>query len=708
MKQLLQDLSNGKVKIQEVPCPQAIAGHLLVRTAVSLVSAGTERMLLEFGKATLLGKARQQPDRVREAWDKVKTDGLLPTIEAVRAKLEQPISLGYCNAGEVLEVGAGVDGFAPGDRVVSNGAHAEAVMVSANLCAKIPRAVSNEDAAFTVLGAIALQGIRLAAPTLGENFVVIGLGLVGQLACQLLRAQGCRVLGIDPDPQRSQLASRLGAETFVLSGGGDPVVAARSFSHGCGVDGVIVAASTPSDEPVHQAAQMCRKRGRIVLVGVTGLKLSRADFYEKELSFQVSCSYGPGRYDPHYESGECDYPLGFVRWTAKRNFEAVLEMMASGRLEVAPLIDCRFRLEQSDQAYAALGARSSLGILIEYPQPQIAAHDLRQHTIAATTAPPQVQRSSQPVAAVIGAGNFAGRSLLPALQAAKVPLKTVVSINGVNAARMAEKFASQQSSTDSHAAIADPDVNLVVVATRHDTHAAFTCEALRAGRHVFVEKPLALSAAELEQIEEAYQTASREAGAKLMVGFNRRFSPLTQKLKTLLRDVNEPKCIIITVNAGTVPADHWTRDRQAGGGRIVGEACHFVDLARFLAGSSISGFQAACIGGGSEAGSFTLRFENGSIATVNYLDNGGNSFPKERIEVFTARRVLALENFRRLVGYNWPGFKRLALWRQDKGHDAAVAAFAEAIRRGLPSPIPFAELVEVTRTTLEIAAQVSR
>jgi predicted dehydrogenase len=708
MKQLLQDLSNGQIKIQEVPCPRAIAGHLLVRTAVSLVSAGTERMLLEFGKANLLGKARQQPDRVREAWDKVRTDGLLPTIEAVRARLEQPISLGYCNAGEVLEVGAGVEGFAPGERVVSNGAHAEAVMVSANLCAKIPPAVSNEDAAFTVLGAIALQGIRLAAPTLGENFVVIGLGLVGQLACQLLRAQGCRVLGIDPDPQRSELAAKFGAETFVLAGGADPVAAAQSFSRGHGVDGVIIAAATPSDEPVHQAARMCRKRGRIVLVGVTGLKLSRADFYEKELSFQVSCSYGPGRYDPQYESGACDYPLGFVRWTAKRNFEAVLEMMASGRLEVAPLISNRFSLEHADHAYAALGARSSLGILIEYPQLPDAAHDLRRHTIAVSTPPRLVQRAAEPVAAVIGAGNFAGRFLLPALRAAEVRLRTVVSANGVNAARMAEKFASQQSSTDSHAAIADREVNLVVVATRHDTHAAFTCEALRAGKHVFVEKPLALNASELEQIEKAYQTAERDSGVKLMVGFNRRFSPLTQKLKALLGDVSEPKCIIITVNAGAVPADHWTRDRRAGGGRIIGEACHFVDLARFLAGSPISGFQAAGIGGGAEAVSFILRFEDGSTAAVNYLDNGGNSFPKERVEVFAAGRVVALENFRRLVGYNWPGFKRLSLWRQDKGHHAAVAAFAQAIGRGLPSPIPFAELIEVTRTTLEIAAQTSR
>ncbi|SRR5579875_1432388 len=704
MKQLLQDLSNGDIRILEVPCPQAAPGHLLVRTAVSLVSAGTERMLLEFGKAGLLGKARQHPDRVREAWNKVKTDGLLPTIEAVRAKLDQPISLGYCNAGEVLEVGAGVEGFAPGDRVVSNGAHAEAVMVSANLCAKIPPAVSDQDAVFTVLGAIALQGIRLAAPTLGESFVVIGLGLVGQLACQLLRAQGCRVLGIEPDAARAQLARKSGVETLVLTDGADPVAAAGSFSAGRGVDGVIIAASTPSDEPVHQAALMCRKRGRIVLVGVTGLKLARADFYEKELSFQVSCSYGPGRYDPQYESGSCDYPLGFVRWTARRNFEAVLEMMASGRLEVAPLISNRFTLEQASQAYGALASGASLGILIEYPRADADGESLRRHTIPTGVTPRLAPHPAQPVAAVIGAGNFAARALLPALREANVRLRTVVSANGVSAARMAQKFACEQSSTDAHGAIADRQVNTVIVVTRHDSHAAFTCEALKAGKHVFVEKPLALSQSELEQIEKAHQAAVRDFGVRLMVGFNRRFSPLTQKMKSLLETVNEPKCFIVTVNAGAVAADHWTRDPRVGGGRIIGEACHFVDLARFLAGHPISSVQTVRLGASGESVCFTLRFADGSVATINYLDNGANSFAKERIEVFTAHRVLALENFRRLVGYNWPGFRRMALWRQDKGHKAAIAAFAESIRQGLPAPIAFNELIEVTRVSLEISS----
>jgi predicted dehydrogenase/threonine dehydrogenase-like Zn-dependent dehydrogenase len=703
MRQLLQDLSNGQITLQEVPCPLVTPGHVLVRTAVSLVSAGTERMLLEFGKASLLGKARQQPDRVREAWEKIRTDGLMPTLDAIRAKLDEPVALGYCNVGEVLEVGEGVPDLAPGDRVVSNGSHAEAVLVSANLCAKIPPAVSDHDAAFTVIGAIALEGLRLAAPTLGETFAVIGLGLVGQLACQLLRAHGCRVLGIDPIASRTELARKFGVETFALSAGADPVAAARAYSGGRGVDGVIIGASTASDEPIHQAAQMCRKRGRIVLVGVSGLRLSRADFYEKELSFQVSCSYGPGRYDPDYESGRHDYPLGFVRWTARRNFEAVLEMIAAGRLETAPLITHRFGFEQANLAYDALAGGSSLGIVIEYPRGAAAEEEnLRRNTIA-VAAPRLAPRPAQPAAAVIGAGHFAGRTLLPALRSAGVHLRTVVSMGGVSAARMAKKFGAEQSSTDPHAAIADPRVNTVVVATRHDTHAALCCEALEAGKHVFVEKPLALSEVELDQIEKAYAQAARQAGVRLMAGFNRRFSPLTQRMKSLLQGVAEPKCFIVTVNAGVVPPAHWTRDRRAGGGRIVGEACHFVDLARFLAGCRIAGFQAASVGAGGDAVSFTLRFEDGSLATVNYLDNGANSFPKERIEVFAARRTLVLDNFRRLTGYNWPGFKRMALWRQDKGHEAAVAAFAEAIRSGLPSPIAFEELAEVSRVTLRIA-----
>jgi predicted dehydrogenase len=704
VRQLLQDLSNGDLELQEIPCPQVIRGHLLVRTKVSLVSPGTERMLLDFGRASLLGKARQQPERVREAWDKVKTDGLVSTLEAVRAKLDQPFSLGYCNVGEVLEVGEGVDGFAPGDRVVSNGSHAEAVLVSANLCAKIPASVKDQDAAFTVLAAVALEGIRLARPSLGETFVIIGLGLVGQLAAQLLRAHGCRVLGIDPDSARVALAGQFGVTKLLLTTGMDPGADANAYTSG-GIDGVLITASTASHEPVHQAAQMCRKRGRIVLVGVTGLKLARSDFYEKELTFQVSCSYGPGRYDPGYEAGAYDYPIGFVRWTAKRNFEAVLQMIAEGNLKVAPLITQRFSFEQVKEAYQLLTTKPVLGLLIEYPQASSIEDSVQRRTIAIDANPRRAAQPAELVAAVIGAGNFAARSLLPALGNAGVRVKTIVSSNGVSGTHLAQKFGAEQSSTESRSAIADPQTNLIVIATRHDSHAALTCEALEAGKHVFVEKPLALNITELERIKRVYTAAHRNSDLVLMVDFNRRFSPLTQKMKSLLENTRGFKSFIITVNAGALPREHWTRDPKSGGGRIIGEACHFVDLARFLAGQVITGVQVTGSGEGSDTVSFSLRFEDGSFATVNYLDSGPNSFPKERIEVFTGRRALVLENFRRLVGYNWPGFKRLRLWRQDKGHKAAIVAFAEAIRKGHPTPITFEELCEVTRVTLQIACR---
>lgn len=409
MKQILQKMKSGETEVAEVPCPSVTPGHLLIRTRASLISAGTERMLVEFGKAGWIEKARQQPDKVRQVLDKIRTDGLLPTLEAVQAKLDQPIPLGYSNVGVVEVLGAGVEGFSVGDRVVSNGPHAEMVSVPKNLCARIPNGVSDDEAAFTVLGAIALQGARLAQPTLGERFVVMGLGLIGLLAVQILQAHGCRVLGIDPDPTRRALARQFGAETRGLGTEDDPVPAALAFSGGQGVDGALIAAATQSSQPVHQAARMCRKRGRIVLVGVTGLDLHRADFYEKELSFQVSCSYGPGRYDPEYEEKGHDYPLGYVRWTEQRNLEAVLELMALGRLQVGPLISATVPIERASEAYSRLLQGGALGLVITYAVPEGSAKEAAaQRTIAL---PPSRagHASADPVVGVIGAGNFTGQ-----------------------------------------------------------------------------------------------------------------------------------------------------------------------------------------------------------------------------------------------------------------------------------------------------------
>lgn len=664
-------------------------------------------MLVDFGKANMLDKARQQPDKVRMVLDKIRTDGLMPTLTAVQNKLDQPLALGYCNAGVVIDVGPGVHGFAIGDRVASNGKHAEVVSVPAILAARIPEAVTDEAAAFTVIGAIALQGIRLARPTLGEGFVVIGLGLIGLVTVQLLRAHGCRVLGVDLDDSKLALARRCGATTVNPSRGEDVLAAAQVFSRGRGVDGVLITASTKSNEPVHQAAQMCRKRGRIVLVGVTGLELSRADFYEKELSFQVSCSYGPGRYDPEYEEKGQDYPLGFVRWTEQRNFEAVLDMLAEGRIDVAPLISHRFALADFQEAYALVGgAGPSLGIVLDYPAE---AEGPTREVIARTVAlSDTVPKGDGPVVGFIGAGNYAGQVLVPAFRDAGARLKCVASAGGVSGVHVGRRNGFESATTDLDAIFADPEVNVVAIATRHDAHARQVCAALRAGKHVFVEKPLALSRQQLNEVTDAYQRADAQERKILTVGFNRRFAPQVVRMKELLDSVKEPKSFIVTVNAGAIPPEHWTQDPDVGGGRIVGEACHFIDLLRHLVGHPVTGCQATMIGGGEAVAvhedkmSFTLRFADGSFGTVHYLANGNKSFPKERIEAFCGGRILQLDNFRKLTGWGWPAFRKMNLWRQDKGNAACVRAFVEAVRNGGEAPIPFDELLEVARVSLEV------
>ena len=706
MKQIFQSLRSGQTTLEEVPCPRVLPGHVLIQTRRSLISPGTERMLLDFGKGNLLSKARQQPDKVKQVLDKVRTDGLLPTLEAVQAKLDHLIPLGYCNVGTIVDIGAGVTDFTIGDRVISNGAHAEMIVRPVNLCAHVPNGVSDDKAAFTVIGAIALQGIRLAQPTLGECVAVSGLGLVGLLTVELLRAHGCRVLGMDIDSSKLTLADALGAETLHLTQEADLVSACDRFSRGRGVDAVIITANTRSNQPVRQAAQISRKRGRIVLVGVTGLELSRDDFYEKELSFQVSCSYGPGRYDPAYEEQGHDYPAGFVRWTAQRNFEAVLDMMQAGRLDPIPLISHRFSLGAYDAAYAALHSERPLGIVIDYPS---AEADGREELSKRSVQLAKVRRPMGTRIAFIGAGNHASRALMPAFVEAGATLVSIAANSGVNALQAARKFKFGQISTDASATIARDDVDAIIVATRHDSHADFIQQALCGGKHVFVEKPLCTTFEQLSDIERSYREAQRNGLAlSLMVGFNRRFAPHVVRMKALLTAA-DPKVILITVNAGAVPAEHWTLDPIAGGGRIIGEACHFIDLARFLAGAPITSITACGMGTGEawheDRATMTLRFADGSVAVVAYLANGHRSFPKERIEVFSGGRVLQLDNFRTLRGFGWTGFQTMRLWRQDKGNSACVRAFVKAVAEGTPSPIPADELFEVAQATLEAAAQ---
>ncbi len=704
MKQVLQNLSSGETLVADVPAPLPRAGSLRIATSVTLVSAGTERMLVDFARGSLVSKARQQPEKVRQTLDKMRSDGLVATVQAVRSKLVEPLALGYCNVGRVIDAGA--DGFAAGDRVVSNGRHAEIVVAPVNLCARIPDDVSDDHAVFTVLGAIALQGIRLAQPTLGESFAVFGLGSIGLMAVQMLIANGCRVLAIDNNTERLELARRFGADICDLAADEDPVSHATAFSRGRGVDGVLLALSSTSDEPVAQAARMSRKRGRIVLVGVTGLKLNRADFYDKELSFQVSCSYGPGRYDPVYEEKGQDYPVGFVRWTEQRNFEAVLDLLASGRLDVAPLISHRVAIDDAAQAYDLLASgKSSLGILLDYPQGD-ADDQARRLNSEIRFARPNTAPVGAPRVAFIGAGNYGGRVLVDAFGKSGAVLDTIVSANGVSSARHGEKAGFRRASSDAASAISDPDVDVVCIATRHDSHASFTLDALRAGKHVFVEKPLALHREELEDIA----NAAASAGKILAVGFNRRFAPMVIRMKELLATMAEPKALVMTVNAGAIPVDHWVQDPVVGGGRLVGEACHFIDLLRHLAGAPISAMTVAAVDrtGGpprSDTATISLRFADGSIGAVHYLANGHKGHPKERLEAYCGGRVLCLDNFRKLTGHGWPGFRTLRSWRQDKGQQACAAAFLAAVRGVAPPPVPLDELIEVSRLSIEAAEQ---
>jgi predicted dehydrogenase/threonine dehydrogenase-like Zn-dependent dehydrogenase len=694
-KQLAQDLSSGKLQLVDCPCPAIRRGHALIETRASLISSGTERMLVDFGRGGYLTKARQQPEKVKQVIEKIRTDGLLTTIDAVRAKLRHPMPMGYSNVGTVLEVGEGVENIKTGQRVVSNGPHSEIVCVPHNLAAAVPDKVGDEAASFTVVGSIALQGVRLAAVGINDFAVVIGTGLIGLLAVQLLRINGCRVLAVDYNSERLALATKFGAETCNPAIGQDPVEMAMTLTNGVGADAVLIAAATTSNEPVSSAARMSRKRGRIILVGVAGLELNRSEFYEKELSFQVSCSYGPGRYDPHYEEDGNDYPVGFVRWTAKRNFEAVLSLLADGRLQVDDLISHRFKFEDAGAAYDLLAARApALGMVLRYSEASAASLRTISLQIPKSIAPSPGRIS------FIGAGNYASRILIPAFISAGAELDTLVTSSGFSCGIQGRRFGFQKLSTESDSVFNDSDTPTIVVATRHESHARLAGAALRAGKNVFVEKPLAITHSELEELEKI----ARVSPALLMVGFNRRFAPLVLTMKRLLQVRTQPKVFLMTINAGSVPGEHWTQ-RAEGGGRIIGEACHFVDLLRHLAGSPIIDYSSTgMMGTTADTALIQLKFGDGSVGSIHYFANGNRGIPKERLEVHCGGASLMMDNFRKLKGCGWPGFRSQSSFRQDKGQRACAMAFLEAVRLGGTSPILADELFEVSRVTLDIAS----
>ncbi|QHS54267.1 Gfo/Idh/MocA family oxidoreductase [Mucilaginibacter sp. 14171R-50] len=688
MKQITQDLKDGNTVLEEVPAPVVKGGQVLIKTSRTLVSLGTERMLVEFGKANLLQKAMQQPERVKMVYDKVKTDGLKPTIDAVFNKLGQPLPLGYCNVGKVVAVGRGVTEFKPGDRVASNGPHAEYVSVPQNLVAHVPDNVSDEEAAFTVIGAIGLQGIRLINPTFGETVVVVGLGLIGLLTAQLLVANGCKVIGFDFDRQKVSLAAEAGIMAYNPAEGIDQVKLVENITNSVGADAVIITASNKSNDIIAQAAHMSRKRGRIVLVGVIGLDINRADFYEKELSFQVSCSYGPGRYDDNYEQKGNDYPLPFVRWTEKRNFEAVLQALCTGALKVKPLITERVSIEDYQQIYGNISAAGSIASILEYADndgPLNRVVQLNNNTFSGQTG----------VIAVIGAGNFTSAMILPSLRKASASIKYIASSGGLTGTTLAKKYNIANSTTDYKTVLDDKDVDLVLITTRHNLHAQMVVEALEAGKHVFVEKPLALNTDELKNILQAY-TANPKT---ITVGFNRRFAPLAVKMKQLLGSANTPVNIIATMNAGFIPQNSWVHDMQVGGGRIIGEACHFIDLCTYLTGSMVKEVCMNAMGVNADEqtdnASIILRYENGSNAVINYFANGSKAYAKERLEVYSQERTLVMDNWRKLHGYGFKGFSSLSSG-QDKGHAKQFELLVNGVKHGGEAIIPINEIINTT------------
>jgi predicted dehydrogenase/threonine dehydrogenase-like Zn-dependent dehydrogenase len=689
MKQIIQSFKTGDTILEEVPAPQIARGKVLIQTSRSLVSLGTERMLVEFGKSNLISKARQQPDKVKQVLDKIKTEGLMPTLEAVFNKLGEPLPLGYCNVGKVIAVGEGVSEFKIGDRVASNGQHAEFVCIPKNLVAHVPDEVTDNEAAFTVIGSIGLQGIRLLNPTFGETIVVIGMGLIGLLAAQLLITNGCKVIGVDIDEEKLNLSKKWGIIPFNPKTG-DVVKFVESITGNIGADGVLITASAKTDEIISQAAKMSRKRGRIVLVGVIGLNISRAEFYEKELSFQVSCSYGPGRYDEDYEQRGNDYPLPFVRWTEKRNFEAILHAIDSGKLSVKEMITEVIDLENYQTIYGEIGTKKSIASILKYSSAEMIkpANTIELKAVNFT--------GSKGVIGIIGAGNFTKMTMLPALKGSGVGYKYIASAGGVSGTALAKKYGFSHSTTDYTQILKDPDVDLVLIITRHDKHAVMVSESLFAGKNVFVEKPLALNKKQLEEII----TAFNQSNNILTVGFNRRFSPHSIKIKSLIGSA--PMNVIATMNAGNIPANVWVHDMQVGGGRIIGEACHFIDLITYFTGSKV---KAVCMNAmginpddNTDNASILLKYENGSTGVINYFSNGSKAYSKERVEVYSQDRTAIIDNFRQTTGYGFKGFSKLKT-KLDKGHKTQFTELIKRVKCGGEPLIPFDEILNTTEAS---------
>jgi predicted dehydrogenase/threonine dehydrogenase-like Zn-dependent dehydrogenase len=717
MKQLLQNLANGKTSVVDVPAPLATPRHILVQVAASAISAGTERSVIDFAGKSLIEKARSRPDLVKQVVDKAKREGWLTAIEAARSRLDEDVALGYSNAGTVIAMGHGSGGFRIGDRVACAGGgfatHSQVVSVPENLVALIPsgkglREVEFEEAALGAVAAIALHGARLAELQIGELVAVIGLGLVGQMAVQFARANGCIVIGMDPSRSRCALAEQMGCTEAATTAEGLKWAAAR-YSVGHGADAVLIAAATASDEPVSLAAEIARDRARVVAIGAVGMDLPRKPYYVKELDFRVSRSYGPGRYDSEYEEKGRDYPIGYVRWTEGRNLASVMQLLAAGRVDFRPLITHRFPIEQSQEAYALITEKASaecLGVILTYPQEERPARRIGLPRMKAQASRMSESTPDSICLGMIGAGNFAKSTLLPAIKTVGgARLGGLCTAGGTRARTIGERAGFIYCTSDPAELLNDPAINSIAICTRHASHARLVCQALEAGKHVFCEKPLALSEHELSSIVEAY--ARTDSNLLLQVGYNRRFAPLSRRLKAFLADVTEPMVFHYRVNSGFIPRDHWTQDREEGGGRILGEVCHFVDFLRFLCGHPVVAVTGTLM---ENAGRYaddnlaaTFRFADGSIGTITYCANGDRSFSKERVEVFAQGRVAVLEDFRCLRTVKDGKTRTTRLWgRSDKGHRDEWRAFRNAIRTGGPAPIPIEEILNTSLATFAL------
>jgi len=704
MKQLIQNMKTGETSVVDVPIPIPQPGMALVQTAASLVSVGTERMVVAFAEKSLAGKARSRPDLVRQVIDKARKEGLLSTAEAIFNRLDQPMALGYSSAGTISAVGEGLTGFKVGDRVACGGGgyavHAEYAIVPQNLLIPLPDDVGFESAAFATLGAVALHGFRLAETQLGESVCVVGLGLLGLLAVGIAKSAGCRVIGVDLDPTRVALAQEIGVEAVIREGAEDTV---RSFSDGQDIDAVLICADTGSNDPVTLAGTVARDRAKVVAVGAVGTHVPRRIYYEKEITFINSRSYGPGRYDPSYEEGGSDYPSGYVRWTEGRNIEAVVSLLADGKVDVTPLITHRFAIDEAVNAYSLITGKNAelfLGVLITYPRHEREIQRQGQESGKLKTES-SIAEAARVSLGVIGAGNFASAVMLPAIKKYKsTDLVGIVSGSGLNAAHAARKFGFSYASDSIDRIVNDPEINTIAVLTRHNLHSDQVLMGLKAGKHVFVEKPIAINREQLDEIK----LELVDGGPLLTAGFNRRFAPLSIELSKILADRNEPLIVHYRVNAGYLPLTHWLHDPEIGGGRIIGEGCHFIDYVTFLVGEPPIYVE---VHGLPDGGTYrednvvmTFGFPDGSVGTVSYMANGDKAFSKERIEVFCGGRVGVLDDFRKLEIFR-DGQRRVikSRFRQDKGHQAEWEAFSKAIVSTGDPPIPYKHLFGVSEAS---------